>query len=76
MMKESVPMYGESDTDDNLKQIQVDAFNKPLKMLMKSVKLPKPDQTIKCEFTNDEDQEWRKLNVVNTAGKATSKTNI
>ena len=38
-------------------------------MLMKSVKLPKPAQTIKCKFTNDEDQEWRKVNVVSRAGK-------
>ena len=38
---------------------------------MKSVKLPKPGQTIKCKFTNDEVQEWRKLNMVSRAEKAT-----
>ena len=42
-------------------------------MLTKSVKLPKPGQTIKCKFTNDEDQEWKKLNVVSKARKATGK---
>ena len=42
-------------------------------MFMKSVKLPKPGQTIKCKFTNDENQEWRKLNVVSRARKATGK---
>ena len=40
---------------------------------MKSVKLSKPGQTIKCKFTDDEDQEWRKLNVVSRTGKATGK---
>ena len=71
-MKESVPIYGESDTDDNPEQIQADACDKP-KMLTKSAKLLEPCQTIKCKFTNDEDQEWRKLNVVSRARKATGK---
>ena len=43
--KESVPIYGESDTDDNPKQIQADASDKPSKMVMKPVKLPEPNQT-------------------------------
>ena len=42
-------------------------------MVTKSVKLPKPDQIIKCKFTNDEDQEWRKLNAVSRIRKATGK---
>ena len=67
--KESVPIYGDSDTDDNSKQIQADACDKP----SKSVKLSTPGQTIKCKFTNDEDQKWRKLNAVSRAGKATGK---
>ena len=71
--KESVPIYGESDTDDNPKQIQADACDKPSKMLTRSVKLPKPGQTIKCKFTNGEDQEWRKLNVVSRVRKDTGK---
>ena len=71
--KESVPIYGESDTDDDPDQIQADVCDKPSKRLMGSVKLPKPGQIIKCKFTNDKDQEWRKLNVVSRAGKATGK---
>ena len=57
LMKESVPIYGESDTDDNPEQIQPDVCDKLSKILTKSVKLFKPGQTIKCKFTNDEDQE-------------------
>ena len=37
--KESIPIYNESDTDDNLEQIQADVCDKPSKMLTKSVKL-------------------------------------
>ena len=72
-MKESVPIYGESNTDDNPKQIQADACDKSSKMITKSAKLPEPGQTIKYKFTNDKDQEWRKLNVVSRARKAISK---
>ena len=71
--RKSVPIYGKIDTDDNPEQIQADACDKPSKMITKSVNLPKPGQTIKCKFTNDEDQEWRKLNVIRRARKATVK---
>ena len=37
--RRSIPIYGESDTDDNPEQIQADVRDKPSKMLTKSVKL-------------------------------------
>ena len=52
------------------------ACDKSPKIVTKSVQLPKPGQTIKCKFTNDEDHEWRKLNVISRAGKATGKKQI
>ena len=41
--------------------------------IRKTIELPKPGQTIECKLTNDDDSEWRKLNVISRAGKATSK---
>ena len=42
--------------------------------IRKRIELPKSGQTIKCKFTNDDDDsEWRKLNVISRAGKATGK---
>ena len=32
--------------------------------IRKIVELPKPGQTIECKLTNDDDSEWRKLNVI------------
>ncbi len=49
------------------------ACDKSPKIVTKSIQLPKLGQTIKCKFTNDEDHEWRKLNVISRAGKATGK---
>ena len=65
-----VPINDGNETDDNPEQY---ACDKSPKIVTKSVQLPKPGQTIKCKFTNDEDHEWRKLNVISRAGKATGK---
>ena len=37
------------------------------------IELPKPGQTIECKLANDDDSEWKKLNIISRAGKATSK---
>ena len=37
------------------------------------MELPKQGQIIKYNLTNDDDSEWRKLNVISKAGKATGK---
>ena len=39
----------------------------------KKIELPKPGQTIACKLANDDDLEWKKLNVISRAGKATGK---
>lgn len=39
----------------------------------KTITLPKPGQSIKCKLANDDDSEWRTLNVISRAGKATGK---
>ena len=41
--------------------------------IQKTIELPKPGQTIECKLANDDDSEWRKLNVIRRAGKATGK---
>ena len=41
--------------------------------IRKTIELLKPGQTIECKLTNDDDSEWRKLNVISRAGKATGK---
>ena len=37
--------------------------------IRKTIELPKPGQTIECKLTNDDDLEWRKLNVISRASK-------
>ena len=39
----------------------------------KTIELPKLGQTTESKLTNDDDSEWRKLNVISSAGKATGK---
>ena len=39
----------------------------------KEIELPKPGQTIECKLANDDDLEWKILNVISRAGKATGK---
>ena len=40
----------------------------------RKIELPKPGQTIECKLANDDDDsEWKKLNVIRRAGKATGK---
>ena len=41
--------------------------------IQKTIELPKPGQSIECKLTNDDDSEWRKLNVISRARKATGK---
>ena len=41
--------------------------------IQKTIELPKPGQTIEYKLANDDDSEWRKLNVISRAGKATGK---
>ena len=43
------------------------------KSIPKIVSLPAPGQIIKCKLSNDNDSEWKKLNVISKAGKATGK---
>ena len=42
--------------------------------IWKTIELPKPGQTTECKLANDDDSEWRKLNVISRAGKATGKS--
>lgn len=39
----------------------------------RKVKLPKPGQIIKCKLANDTESDWKKLNVISRAGKATGR---
>ena len=41
--------------------------------IWKMIELPKLGQTIECKLANDDDSEWRKLNVISRAGKASGK---
>ena len=41
--------------------------------IWKTIELPKPEPTIECKLTNDDDSEWRKLSVISRASKATGK---
>ena len=41
--------------------------------IQKTIELPKPEQTIECNLANDDDSEWRKLNVISRTSKATGK---
>ena len=41
--------------------------------IRKTVELPKPGQTIECKLANDDDSEWRKLNVIRRVGKVIGK---
>ena len=41
--------------------------------IRKTIELPEPGQTIECKLANDDDSEWRKLNVISRAGKTTDK---
>ena len=68
-----MPVDDGNETDDNPKQYGANAGDKSPKIVTKSVQLPKPGQAMKCKFTKDEDHEWRKLNVISGAGKATGK---
>lgn len=63
-------------TNNNVEQHQtVEARDRPHKQdfTPKKIELPKPGQTIKCKLANDTDPEWKKLNVISMAGKATGK---
>ena len=62
-----------NETDDNPEQYEANVCDKSPKIVTKSVQLPKLGQPIKSKSTNDEDHEWRKLNVISRAGKATGK---
>ena len=44
-----------NETDDNPEQYGANAYDKSPKIVTKFVQLPKPGQTKKCKFTNDED---------------------
>ena len=59
---------------DHVEQHQT-VRNGPTKQnpIRKTIELPKPDQNIECKLANDDDSEWRKLNVISKAGKATDK---
>ena len=60
---------------DHVEQHQT-VRDKPTKQnpIWKTIELPKPGQTIECKLANDDDDsEWRKLNVISRAGKATGK---
>ena len=45
----------------------------PNKTPIKKIELSKPEQTIECKLAIDDDSEWKKLNVISRAGKATGK---
>ena len=44
--------------------------------IQKTIELPKPGKTIECKLTNDDDSEWRKLNVISRASKAIHLMNV
>ena len=45
-------------------------------LIRKTIELPKSGQTIECKLVNDDDSEWRKLNVISREDKATGKNKL